>query len=233
MSKLIAVVDDEQDIVDLITHHLEKERFKVEPFYDGESILEYIKKTKPDLIILDLMLPGIDGLEVTKLMKKDEQTSSIPIIMLTAKGTETDKVVGLELGADDYIVKPFSPREFVARVKTVLRRNEARQQASKIIEIGDLKIDLSKYQVMINKKKIDLTPTEFKLLSILVSRPGWVFNRDQLLNELWDFDKVVIDRTVDVHIRNLRKKLGKFGNYIESMRGIGYKFEKEYTNYAN
>ncbi len=227
MSKLIAVVDDEQDIVDLITHHLEKERFKVEPFYDGESILEYIKKTKPDLIILDLMLPGIDGLEVTKLMKKDEQTSSIPIIMLTAKGTETDKVVGLELGADDYIVKPFSPREFVARVKTVLRRNEARQQASKIIEIGDLKIDLSKYQVMINKKKIDLTPTEFKLLSILVSRPGWVFNRDQLLNELWDFDKVVIDRTVDVHIRNLRKKLGKFGNYIESMRGIGYKFEKE------
>ncbi|MBS4015650.1 MAG: response regulator [Candidatus Latescibacteria bacterium] len=227
MSKLIAVVDDEQDIVDLITHHLEKERFKVEPFYDGESILEYIKKTKPDLIVLDLMLPGVDGLEVIKLLKKDEQTSSIPVIMLTAKGTETDKVVGLELGADDYIVKPFSPRELVARVKTVLRRNEARQLAAKIIEIGDLKIDLSKYQVVINKKKIDLTTTEFKLLSILVSRPGWVFNRDQLLNELWDFDKVVIDRTVDVHIRNLRKKLGKFGDYIESMRGIGYKFEKE------
>jgi len=227
MSKLIAVVDDEEDIVDLITHHLERERFKVEPFYDGESILEYVKKTKPDLVILDLMLPGVDGLEVCKFLKKDEQTNTIPIIMLTAKGSETDRVVGLELGADDYIIKPFSPRELVARVKTVLRRIEAKQQAAKIIEIGDLRIDLSKYQVMINKKKIDLTTTEFKLLSILVSRPGWVFNRDQLLNELWDFDKVVIDRTIDVHIRNLRKKIGKFGDYIKSMRGIGYKFEKE------
>lgn len=227
MSKLIAVVDDEEDIVDLVTHHLEKEKFKVEPFYDGESILEFIKKHKPDLIILDLMLPGIDGLEVCKFLKKDDQTSSIPIIMLTSKSTEADKVVGLELGADDYIVKPFSPRELIARVKTVLRRIENKQQLSKVIRIDSLTIDLLKYQVLINNKKIALTTTEFKLLSILVSRPGWVFNREQILNELWDFDKVVIDRTIDVHIRNLRKKLGKYGNFIKSIRGIGYKFEEE------
>jgi DNA-binding response OmpR family regulator len=226
MPKLIAVVDDEEDIVELITHNLEKEKFKVEPFYDGESILEYTKKHRPDLIILDLMLPGIDGLEVCKFLKKDSETSSIPIIMLTAKGTETDKVVGLELGADDYIVKPFSPRELVARVKTVLRRIETKQQVSKVITIDSLTIDLSKYQVLINNKKIALTTTEFKLLSVLAARPGWVFNRQQLLDELWDFDKVVIDRTIDVHIRNLRKKLGKYGEYIKSLHGVGYKFEK-------
>lgn len=227
MSKLVAVVDDEPDIVDLITHHLEKEKFKVEPFYDGESVLEYVKKNKPALIILDLMLPGVDGLEVCKTLKKDTQTSTILIIMLTAKATETDKVVGLELGADDYMVKPFSPRELVARVKSVLRRFETKQEQAKVISFDGLSVDLAKYQVMVNKKKIALTTTEFKLLSILISRPGWVFNRNQLLDQIWDFDKVVIDRTVDVHIRNLRKKLGKFGDYIKSMRGIGYKFEKE------
>lgn len=227
MRRLIAVVDDEEDIVDLITHHLEKEHFKVEPFYDGESILEYVRKNKPDLIILDLMLPGVDGLEVCKLLKKDEQTSSIPIIMLTAKSSEADKVVGLELGADDYLTKPFSPRELLARIKSVLRRFEIKQEKAKIITIDNLVIDLSKYQVLINKKKIDLTTTEFKLLAVLVARPGWVFNRQQLLDEIWQYDRVVLDRTIDVHIRNLRKKLGKYGNYIKSMRGVGYKFEKE------
>ncbi len=227
MGRIIAVVDDEEDIVDLITHHLEKEHFKVEVFYDGESILEYVKKNKPDLIILDLMLPGVDGLEVCKLLKKDELTSSIPIIMLTAKSSEADKVVGLELGADDYIVKPFSPRELLARIKSVLRRFEIKQEQAKIITIDNLVIDLSKYQVFINKKKIDLTTTEFKLLAVLVSRPGWVFNREQLLDEIWQYERVVLDRTIDVHIRNLRKKLGKYGNYIKSVRGVGYKFEKE------
>ncbi|MCX7784607.1 MAG: response regulator transcription factor [candidate division WOR-3 bacterium] len=227
MPKLIAVVDDEEDIVDLITHHLEKEKFKVEPFYDGEALLEYVKKTKPNLIILDLMLPGIDGLEVCKFLKKEESTSSIPIIMLTAKSTEADKVLGLELGADDYITKPFSLRELVARVKSVLRRFESKQLQAKIVEIDDLMIDLSKYLVTINKKKINLTTTEFKLLSALISRPGWVFSRQQLLDEIWEYDRVVLDRTIDVHIRNLRKKLGKYGKYIKSMRGVGYKFEKE------
>lgn len=227
MTRSIAVVDDEEDIVDLITHHLEKEKFKVEPFYDGESILEYVKKNKPDLIILDLMLPGIDGLEVCKFLKKDEQTSSIPIIMLTAKSTEADKIVGLELGADDYITKPFSPRELVARVKTVLRRLESKQQQAKVIDVDDLIVDLSKYLVTINQKKINLTTTEFKLLSVLISRPGWVFARQQLLDAIWEYDRVVLDRTIDVHIRNLRKKLGRYGKYIKSMRGVGYKFEKD------
>lgn len=227
MARLIAVVDDEEDIVDLITHHLEKEKFKVEPFYDGESILEYVKKNKPDLIILDLMLPGIDGLEVCKFLKKDEQTCSIPIIMLTAKSSEADKVLGLELGADDYITKPFSPRELIARVKSVLRRFESKQQQAKVIEVNGLRVDLSRYLATINQKKINLTTTEFKLLSVLISRPGWVFSRQQLLDEIWEYDRVVLDRTVDVHIRNLRKKLGKYGNYIKSTRGIGYKFEKE------
>ncbi|MEO0083782.1 MAG: response regulator transcription factor [candidate division WOR-3 bacterium] len=227
MPKLIAVVDDEQDIVDLITHHLEKEHFKVEAFYDGESILEYTKKHKPDLIILDLMLPGIDGLEVCKSLKKDDVTNSIPIIMLTAKSSETDKIVGLELGADDYITKPFSPRELVARVKSVLRRLETKLQQAKVIKIDGLVIDLSKFQVMVNKKKINLTATEFKLLSVLASRSGWVFNRQQLLDEIWDYDRVILDRTIDVHIRNLRKKLGQYGSYIKSLRGFGYKFEKD------
>lgn len=227
MTRSIAVVDDEEDIVDLITHHLEKEKFKVEPFYDGESILEYVKKNKPDLIILDLMLPGIDGLEVCKFLKKDEQTSSIPIIMLTAKSTEADKIVGLELGADDYITKPFSPRELVARVKTVLRRLESKQQQAKVIDVDGLMVDLSKYLVTINQKKINLTTTEFKLLSVLISRPGWVFARQQLLDAIWEYDRVVLDRTIDVHIRNLRKKLGRYGKYIKSMRGVGYKFEKD------
>ncbi len=226
MAKLIAVVDDEEDIVDLITYNLEKENFKVEPFYDGESILEYTKTNKPDLIVLDLMLPGIDGLEVCKFLKQDEATKTIPIIMLTAKGTETDKVVGLELGADDYLVKPFSPRELVARIKTVLRRIEGKVAATKIIRMQGLTVDLSKYQVKINAKPIDLTTVEYKLLVMLIQRPGWVFTRQQLLDAIWDYDKVVVDRTIDVHILNLRKKLGKYGKMIKSARGIGYKFEE-------
>jgi two-component system phosphate regulon response regulator PhoB/two-component system alkaline phosphatase synthesis response regulator PhoP len=226
MQKIIAIVDDEEDIVDLVAHHLQKENFQVEEFNDGESILSYLKAGRPDLIILDLMLPGIDGLEVCKIVKRDELTASIPVIMLTAKGTETDKVVGLELGADDYIVKPFSPRELVARIKTILRRTEVKKEESKIIKINGLSIDLSKYEVKVDSKKIDLTTTEFKLLSILATRPDWVFSRQQLLDELWSSDKVVLDRTIDVHLVNLRKKIGEFGKFIKSIRGVGYKLEK-------
>jgi two-component system phosphate regulon response regulator PhoB/two-component system alkaline phosphatase synthesis response regulator PhoP len=226
MQKIIAIVDDEEDIVDLVAHHLQKENFQVEEFNDGESILSYLKAGRPDLIILDLMLPGIDGLEVCKIVKRDELTASIPVIMLTAKGTETDKVVGLELGADDYIVKPFSPRELVARIKTILRRTEVKKEESKIIKINGLSIDLSKYEVKVDSKKIDLTTTEFKLLSILATRPDWVFSRQQLLDELWSSDKVVLDRTIDVHLVNLRKKIGEFSKFIKSIRGVGYKLEK-------
>ncbi|MCD6107844.1 MAG: response regulator [Caldisericaceae bacterium] len=224
MSKLIVVVDDEPDIVELMTHHLKREKFKVKSFYDGETLLSYLRVDCPDLIILDLMLPEVDGLEICRILKKDKRTSFIPIIMLTAKGTETDKVVGLELGADDYMVKPFSPRELIARVKAVLRRTGAKTEEIKIIKRNDLMIDLAKYKITIKDKQIDLTTTEFKLLTILAERPGFVFTRNQLLDKLWGTDKIVLDRTIDVHIRQLRKKLGKTGKLIESVRGIGYKF---------
>jgi len=224
MTKLIAVVDDEPDIVELIAHHLKKENFRVKEFYDGENLLSYIETNLPDLIILDLMLPQIDGLEICRILKRNERTFLIPIIMLTAKGTETDKVVGLELGADDYIVKPFSPRELIARVKAVLRRTEARPDKTRIIKRNDLIIDLVKYKVTIKGKEINLTTTEFKLFSILAERPGWVFSRNQLLDKLWGEDKIVLDRTIDVHITQLRKKLGEYSKLIKSVRGIGYKF---------
>lgn len=205
MTKLIAVVDDEPDIVELIAHHLKKEKFRVKEFYDGESLLSYIETNLPDLIILDLMLPQIDGLEICRILKRNERTFLIPIIMLTAKGTETDKVVGLELGADDYIVKPFSPRELIARVKAVLRRTEARPDKTRIIKKNNLMIDLAKYKVTIKGKEINLTTTEFKLLSILAGKPVWVFSRNKLLDKLWGEDKIVLDRTIDVHITQLRK----------------------------
>lgn len=224
MNKLIAVVDDEPDIVELITHHLKKERFGVKEFYDGTSLLSYLNTTLPDLIILDLMLPEIDGLEVCRILKNNERTSSVPIIMLTAKGTETDRVVGLELGADDYMVKPFSPRELLARVKAVLRRVEAKVEKPKLIKIDDLLIDSGRFEVTIKGRKIDLTITELRILTILAERPGWVFTRSQLLDRLWGDDKIVLERTIDVHVTQLRKKLGELGRLIKSIRGIGYKF---------
>jgi two-component system phosphate regulon response regulator PhoB/two-component system alkaline phosphatase synthesis response regulator PhoP len=170
------------------------------------------------------MLPEIDGLEVCRILKNNERTSSVPIIMLTAKGTETDRVVGLELGADDYMVKPFSPRELLARVKAVLRRVETKVEKPKLIKIDDLLIDSGRFEVTIKGRKIDLTITELRILTILAERPGWVFTRSQLLDRLWGDDKIVLERTIDVHITQLRKKLGELGRLIKSIRGIGYKF---------
>ncbi len=225
MKKSIAIVDDEPDIVELITYHLKKENFKVNEFYDGESLLSYIENYIPDLIILDLMLPEIDGLEICRILKKENRTSLIPIIMLTAKGTEIDKVVGLELGADDYIVKPFSPRELVARVKAVLRRGSCKEETS-LIQIGKiLEIDLQKFEVSVENIKIDLTSTEFKVLKLLTKNIGWVYSRNQILDYLWGNEKIVLDRTIDVHIKNLREKLGKAGKFIKNIRSIGYKIE--------
>ncbi len=226
--KHIAVVDDEPDIVELIQYNLEKEKYTVSPFYDGESFLNFLKGNSPDLVILDLMLPSIDGLEVCRRIRSsNEKISTMPIIMLTAKGSEVDKIVGLEMGADDYIVKPFSPRELIARVKAVLRRTNAKNEInSKIIKIGSLTIDADRYEAMINTEKIELTTTEFNILLILVSKPGWVFSRNKLLDMLWGEDKIVLDRTIDVHIQKLRKKLGKLGDHIKSVHGVGYKFEK-------
>jgi len=225
MNKLIAIVDDEPDIVELVAHNLKKENFKVKEFYDGLSLLTFLETTIPDLIILDLMLPGMDGLGVCRALKQDERTSSIPIIILTAKETETDKVVGLELGADDYMVKPFSPRELMARVKAVLRRVEAKSEKTKVIKIGDLIIDLGKFTVTVKSKEIPLTTTELRILSILAEKPGWVFSRNQLLDRLWGEDKIVVERTIDVHITQLRKKLGTSGKMVKSIRGMGYKLE--------
>ncbi|RKY63793.1 MAG: hypothetical protein DRQ08_08925 [Candidatus Latescibacterota bacterium] len=224
MAKLIAIVDDEPDILELISYHLKKERFEVREFRDGEGLLSFIETMLPDLVILDLMLPGMDGLEVCRVLRGNSRTSSVPIIMLTAKGSEADKVVGLELGADDYVVKPFSPRELVARVKAVLRRAKVEEKGESLV-IGDLAIDTNKFEVRFKGRRIDLTPTEFRILAILAERPGWVFTRNQLLDELWQEDKVVLDRTIDVHIRHLREKLGEGGRLIKTVRGIGYKLE--------
>ena len=224
MAKLIAVVDDEPDILELVSIHLTKANYTVEIFQDPESFFRFLKTRKPDLLILDLMLPDSDGMDICRYMKKTDQYSSIPIIMLTAKSDETDKVLGLEMGADDYVTKPFSPRELVARVNAVLRRKS--QVVEEKIDIGAfLEIFPRKFETLVEGKKVDLTTTEFRILKTLASRIGWVFSREQLLDELWGHDKVVIDRTIDVHIKHLREKLGKAGEYIKNVRGLGYKLE--------
>jgi len=225
MNKLIAVIDDEPDILELVSLHLTKSGFKVKEFLNAESFFKFLSSKIPDLIILDLMLPDSDGIEVCKYLKSNQELKSIPIIMLTARVSETDKVLGLELGADDYVTKPFSPRELVARVKAVLRRKT--QDSGEKIKIGDiLLIDLNKFQVFVENKKIELTPTEFRILKILATKKGWVFTRDQILDHLWGHDKAVLDRTIDVHIKNLREKLGKAKKFIKNVRGIGYKIEE-------
>jgi len=227
--KVIAIVDDEEDIVELVSHHLKREGFKVKEFFNGRNFLLFIESIVPDLTILDIMLPGIDGLEICRILKSKQRTSSLPIIMLTAKASEADVVVGLELGADDYIVKPFSPRELIARVKSLLRRTSKKEVGVSTIKIGPLSLNSEKYEVTVNGKKIDLTTTEFKILEVLLERTGSVFTRDQLLKKkrLWGDDKLVYDRTIDVHIKNLREKLGVVGNMIKTIRGIGYKLESE------
>ncbi len=227
MRRRIIIVDDEPDILELTSLHLNKAGFEAKSFQDGESFFNYIKRNIPDLIILDLMLPDADGLEICKYLKKQDKFSSIPIIMLTAKADETDKIIGLELGADDYVTKPFSPKELVARAKAVLRRKEPVQELEKI-EIGNiLTLDLKKYEAFVEREKIKLTPTEFRILKILSERKGWVFSRDKILEHLWGEErKTVLDRTIDVHIKNLREKLGKAGKFIKNIRGVGYKLEE-------
>lgn len=228
MEKTIAIIEDDKDILELVSLHLQKAGFKVKKFTDGESFFRYLRTDKPNLLVLDLMLPDIDGLEICKSLRIDPKTKEIPIIILTAKIEETDKIIGLELGADDYITKPFSPRELVARVKAILRRTSTEEAKHEIITIADnLKIDLNRMEVFVEDEKIDLTLTEFKILKLLAQKPGWVFSREQILRSVWGDEKNVYDRTVDVHIKNLRDKLGKFGKLIKSVRGIGYKIDVE------
>jgi len=224
-NKLVAVVDDEEDILELVSLHLNKAGYKVKKFPDSKSFFKFIHGQIPNLIILDIMLPDMDGYEICKYLKGQNKFSSIPIIMLTAKSEEVDKVLGLELGADDYVTKPFSPRELVARVKSVLRR-QIQKDETKTIEIADtLIINPEKYEVFVEGKKINLTTTEFRILEILASGKGRVWTRDKLLDHLWGQEKAVLDRTIDVHIRNLREKLGKAGRFIKNIRGIGYKLD--------
>ncbi|MEO0293284.1 MAG: response regulator [candidate division WOR-3 bacterium] len=226
MGKIIVVVDDEVDIVELISVNLGKVGFKVEGFYNAGDFLNFLKKRTPDLIILDLMLPDADGFEVCKYLKSEEKYGNIPIIMVTAKGEEVDKILGLEIGADDYITKPFSTRELIARVKAVLRRFE-KEDKFEVIKIGgNVEILPNKYKVIVSGKEIELTSTEFKILVLLAKRKGWVFSRDQILNYLYEGERLVFDRTIDVHIAHLREKLGKYGGFIKSVRGIGYKIEE-------
>ena len=225
MNELIALVDDEPDILELMALHLKKAGFRTESFADSKSFLRFLEKQLPSLVILDLMLPDADGLEVCRLLKKDERHSGIPVIMVTAKSDETDKILGLEIGADDYVTKPFSAKELAARVRAVLRRQRPAADNGRI-EIGGLMIiDPQAYQVRVGGQAADLTSTEFRILRLLGSKPGRVFTRDQILDYLWGHEKIVLDRTIDVHIRNLRDKLGPAAGWIKNVRGVGYKLE--------
>jgi DNA-binding response OmpR family regulator len=226
-TKSILIVEDEKDIVDLIAYHLKQSGFSVLTAMDGASGLERARKEKPSLIILDLMLPEMDGKDVCRVLKSNPLTQSIPILMLTAKAEEVDRVIGLELGADDYVTKPFSPRELVLRVKAILRRKEAPQEGEKVLKIGDLLIDIDRHRVSIKDKPIRLTSTEFKLLFELASRRGRVQTREHLLDKVWGYTYEGYARTVDTHIRRLREKLGSLGNHIETIRGLGYRFQEE------
>lgn len=225
MSKLIAVVDDESDIVDLVTINLKKEGYSVKGFLNGEDFYQYIKNNTPDLIILDLMLPDSDGLDICRFIRADIKFRDTNIIMLTAKDDEIDKIVGLELGADDYMTKPFSPKELNARIKAIFRR-KSRADKNVMLEIGNaLRIDPENYIVFADNARVELTVTEFRLLMILAEKIGRVFTREQLLDHLWGNEKIVLDRTIDVHITHLRNKLGKAGRLIKNLRGVGYKLE--------
>jgi DNA-binding response OmpR family regulator len=225
MGKVIAIVEDEPDIVELVTVNLKRAGFTTHGFTTAENFFLFLKSQTPDLIILDLMLPDIDGLDICKRLKKSDALAAIPIIMLTARADETDKILGLELGADDYVTKPFSPKELVARVKVVLRRLSPKEVTQKIEIGGILLIDTEKFAVTVDGDKLELTSTEFKILQALASKPGWVFSRDKILDYLWGREKAVLDRTVDVHVKNLREKLGAAGQFIKNVRGIGYKLE--------
>lgn len=227
MNEIIAIVDDEADILELVSLHLKRSGFKVDTFSDGKSFYTYLKNNNPDLTILDLMLPDIDGLDICRDIRQNPRHNNMPIIMLTARGDETDTVLGLELGADDYVAKPFSPKELVARVKAVLRRGLSSSQESSYLAINnEVFIDTEKYEVTYKNQQIPLTPTEFRILTILCERKGMVFTREHLLDKLWGNEKAVLDRTIDVHIKHIREKLGEAGKYIINLRGIGYKIEE-------
>ena len=226
MSETVLVVDDEPDIVEIVQYNLEKTGYTVLTAVDGPTALQHAREHAPALIILDLLLPGLEGTDVCRILKQDERTRSIPILMLTAKGEEIDRVVGLELGADDYVVKPFSPRELVLRVKAILRRFQNDVDTNPQVRVGPLTIDIEGHSVTLNDRLLALTATEFKLFVTLFQRRGRVQSRDELLNVVWGYDYIGYGRTVDAHIKRLREKLGEANSVIETVRGVGYRFAK-------
>ena len=226
----ILIVEDEQDLLELLRYNLSREGYQVSTASTGEDALKLVRNARPDLILLDLMLPGIDGLEVCRTLKSREATASIPVIMLTAKGEESDVVRGLELGADDYVPKPFSPRVLIARIHAVLRRREAESGGpvsdGRLIQAAGVTIDRDRHEVTVSGDAVVMTATEFKLLALLASRPGRVFTRQQIIESIHDGFAAVTDRSVDVQVVALRKKLGDAGGNIETVRGVGYRFKE-------
>lgn len=220
----ILVVDDEPDVVELIEFNLRAAGYDVVSAEDGTSALKKAKEAAPDLIVLDVMLPELDGTEVCKQLRRDPATARTPIIMLTAKAGEIDRVLGLELGADDYVTKPFSPRELVLRVRGLLRRGQPAEEPKELIQVGDLVVDIPRHQVTVKGKRVDLTATEFRLITTLVQRRGRVQSREQLLQDVWEYDSLIDTRTVDTHMRRLREKLGVAAKYLDTVRGVGYRF---------
>ena len=219
----ILVVDDEPDAIELIRFNLKASGYEVLTAEDGEEALAKARKFSPNMILLDVMLPEIDGLEVCKILRRDPATASLPIIMLTAKASEIDRVLGLEFGADDYVTKPFSPRELMLRVRNLLKRKESSKEEVERFQVRDIELDVSKYEVKIMGQPIDLTPTEFKLLQILMERKGRVQSRDRLLQDVWGYDQLIDTRTVDTHVRRLREKMGEAADYVTTVRGVGYR----------
>ncbi len=227
MQHKILVVDDETDVIDMLVVNLRGAGFQVSTAEDGAAALAKARNDSPSLIILDLMLPGMSGLEICKVLKGDAATRHIPVIMLTAKGEEVDKVVGLELGADDYVTKPFSPRELILRINRSLRRGKDKTPTLEKLIVGELVLDHARHEVLVKGQTVDLTATEFRLLALLMERRGRVHGRDRLLNDVWGYESAIDTRTVDTHVRRLREKLGPLANYIETVRGVGYRISED------
>ena len=221
----VLVVEDEEDIMEVIRFNLEKEGYEVNQALSGEKALQVIENNLPSLVLLDLMLPGINGLDLCRIFKQNDRTKAIPVIMLTAKSEDADIVAGLEMGAEDYITKPFSPRVLLARVRTVLRRRETGvKDDSSVIQVEGMQIHPGRHEVTMGDNVVDLTPSEFRILHYLARRPGWVYSRDQIIDAIRGHGYVVTDRAIDVQVVGLRKKLGDYGKFIETVRGIGYRF---------
>ena len=221
----VLVVEDEEDIMEVIRFNLEKEGYEVHQALSGEKALQVIENNLPSLVLLDLMLPGINGLDLCRIFKQNDRTKAIPVIMLTAKSEDADIVAGLEMGAEDYITKPFSPRVLLARIRTVLRRRETGvKDDSSVIQVEGMQIHPGRHEVTMGDNVVDLTPSEFRILHYLARRPGWVYSRDQIIDAIRGHGYVVTDRAIDVQVVGLRKKLGDYGKLIETVRGIGYRF---------